>query len=261
MRTLSLFLLGLLLTPRPLNALERPPDTPTADPSGYYRSNRGSAMGGDDSDSHKSSRQVDVEPERTGPVTLDDARGSFQTLVEAWLHTNKSADGSIRLKDPETGKALGLRYIRVDQTTLRELEKGRFTGDVFMRAGNGAKVVARATEDLSGNEWMITRFELPSRKQREAPKDISRLFGQAVMNYVRNEAAHNGAFFFDQGEGKKKRRLKLKMLTASDLKKEDATHYHSPVYFTDMDDQSSFTVEFFVAFSGDAGAVYKTEAP
>src|ERR1039458_7252843 len=104
--SIAALVLGLFLTLRPASARDPiPPESSqqaNGEASGSYRSIRSGAMGGDSGS--RGGGEGQVEADRTGPVTLDDARGTFQTLVESWLQANRSGDGLVRLKDPDTGK-------------------------------------------------------------------------------------------------------------------------------------------------------------
>lgn len=197
-----------------------------------------------------------------GPGTLEDARNSLDLMTENWLRVNSSADGTVSLKDPDSGRVAALRFLRTDPTTVRQLSPGVFAADVLMTGPDGKRVTARVTEDLRTEEWFATRLELLSRKKAAPPqlKDVGRSFGKAVMSYIQETSKRDGAFMFQEDPSKRKRRLKLTMLSSEGVQQIDATHFHGPVIFTDLDVKAQVPVEFYVSMTGDTAQVYKTEA-
>jgi hypothetical protein len=111
----------------------------------------------------------------SGPMTLDDARMNFPTMVESFV-AERSSDGSWPLKQKSTGKTLKLKYESVLPKSIRKIKENRFTGRAVLReVEKDFPVKADFTIDFGGPKWMVVGMRLvsatpPARKaRRKAP--------------------------------------------------------------------------------------------
>ncbi|MBI3551661.1 MAG: hypothetical protein HY077_04025 [Elusimicrobia bacterium] len=221
------------------------------DASGRYRSSR---YAGDSSNQSNSDSEKE---EPAGPPTIEDARGSFETLVETYVAAHRDPGGVILLKDP-AGRDVPLRLSRADSASVRAAGNGLFAGEVLMRNAAGRTLRATAVADLGGTEWRIVRLELPAKRKVLQANDVGRLFAAAVLAHVQDQARRDGAFLLYDAQLQKKRRLKLKIVSAEGISALGEGRYRSAVTMTDLDDGSTVEVDFYANLTDDAGQVYKT---
>lgn len=252
--TMTVLLALLVLSPGPTLAQED--DAPV--PPRYYHagSRRGASKGYSSSKRTEDEPPVDATPVK---ASIDEARGSFQTLVETWIGSNQSADGSLEMTEPDTERTVALRLLRADPTTVHETTPGLFSGEVIFVGPGGKKYRAQAVEDLRTASWLVTRVDLMGRKRATAVKDPGSLFGSVVLAYIESAKKREGAFYIHDDTAKRRRRLKLRMISPNGLVTLDPTHFRAPVHFTEEESGAPLNVDFFVSASGDTGQVYKME--
>lgn len=104
-----------------------------------------------------------VQPEPKGPfrpgVGIDDARGSFETVVRTQLQ-HENEDGWLRVKD-KAGKTLKLRLLRVDLDRVFAQAGARFHGPGICENEKGQLFVVDFTLDLSDPaDWRLAEAKL-----------------------------------------------------------------------------------------------------
>lgn len=98
-----------------------------------------------------------AQEEPPAPVTLDDARVNFGTVVDAFLAQN-TRDGVWNLRDKKTRKIRKLSFESIDEKSIKPASGGpaRFRGLVtFKEAGAARPVVMEMTVDMSGTQWKV----------------------------------------------------------------------------------------------------------
>jgi len=196
------------------------------------------------------------EPQRA--TTVEDARGSFDTLVKSYLTKAGGRTGVIQLKDPRDGRLLTLNYVRSVSKSVHEIGKGLFAGDVLFRGPGGKTVTAQALLDLRAEEWLVTKLELlGARKPPPGAKDIGRVFGAAVLKKVQEDSRAGGVFTVDDPWIEKRRALKLRMIPSDGIVDLGDTRYRSCVFFVDAQDGSPVDVDFLANIDGQTATVYQ----
>ncbi|MBI3551662.1 MAG: hypothetical protein HY077_04030 [Elusimicrobia bacterium] len=199
-----------------------------------------------------------VEDEHPAAPTVEDARGSFQTLVESFVRAKRGEDGTVAVRDPASGRGLPLRMVRADSASVRAAGNGLFAGEVIMRTAAGKTVRATAVADLGSTEWRITSLELAAKRKVLQANDVGRLFAAAVLAHIQDGARREGVFFLPRDSGPKRRRLKLKTIPAAGFAPLGEGRYRSTVTMVDLDDGASVEVDFYASLADGAGQVYKT---
>lgn len=94
------------------------------------------------------------------PMTIDDARLNFGTVVETFIAA-RSRHGYWPLTQKSSGRTLRLKYEAVESKTVRQVEPGHFSGRVMLRdAESGRPVKAEFFVDFTGNSWSVERLRL-----------------------------------------------------------------------------------------------------
>ncbi len=117
----------------------------------------------------------DVETHVTvggGPMSLDDARMNFPTVVESFIAA-RTRDGYWPLKDKASGTVRMLKLVNKDVKGVQPVEggEGLFSGRVSLEDGNThEKLKADFVVDFSGTEWAVKKMRLiPPPKPKKKP--------------------------------------------------------------------------------------------
>jgi len=117
----------------------------------------------------------DSAPDVVKPMSLDDARMNFATIIESFV-VERSPKGYWPFKQKSTGKVLKLTFAKTLPKSVHEVLGGHFAGRAVLReVEEGFTVQADFTVDFSGSRWKVERMRLvsitqPARKpRRKAP--------------------------------------------------------------------------------------------
>jgi len=114
-------------------------------------------------------------PEAQNPMTIDDARLNFGTVVESFIAAH-SPDGYWPLKQKTTGKVLKLKLDKIEDKTVRQVRPGHFKGRAVLREIDEKRLVkADFFVDFSGMKWNVEKLSLVKIKSASAPKAKKRL--------------------------------------------------------------------------------------
>jgi|GEM_PF-5096097 len=130
----------------------------------------------DSSDRPADATPADEEEQSSSrPMTLDDARTNFSTIVESFV-VEHSPDGYWPLRQKTTGKVLKLKFESILPKSVRDIKDGRFMGRAVLRGvAEDLTVKADFTVDFSGPQWKVEGMRLVSvtpaapKTRREAP--------------------------------------------------------------------------------------------
>jgi hypothetical protein len=104
------------------------------------------------------------------PMSLDDARMNFGTVIDAFL-AEKTQKGYWPLREKLTGKILHLQLVSKDPKTVADAGAGgKFTGTVnFVDLLTREKRKTEFTVDLSGSQWKVVSMHLfPGPRKKKA---------------------------------------------------------------------------------------------
>lgn len=113
-----------------------------------------------------------------GPMTLDDARTNFSSIVDSFVAA-RSPNGFWPLKEKATGNVLHLVSVSSDPKTINPVDgsAGVYAGTVIFRDQNtGENVKTQFTVDLSGAEWKVKSMRILGKsvpKKKPAAKAAS----------------------------------------------------------------------------------------
>lgn len=165
MKTLSpLWLAALLLIPiadaLPQGSGEAPPGSADQPP--------GDARGPQDPEADQG-RAAPLEsepsqPEALPPMTLEDARLNFPTVVESFI-AGVSPNGYWLLKEKGTDHTWKLKLVSIDTKTLRGAGAQRYSAPAVLRdVRDGQRLRVEFTVDFSGDQWKVAGMRLRPRK-------------------------------------------------------------------------------------------------
>lgn len=125
--------------PEPAQTQGPPPEQPRdGGPDGTAQDNRGGQNAGP----------------AAAPMSLDDARTNFSTVIEAFV-AKRSEDGVWRFQE-KSGRVRSLRLEKIEVAELKTAGKGRFSGPVRMRdVKDGAVLRMNFVVDFGGERWEV----------------------------------------------------------------------------------------------------------